>query len=74
MGARESFFRVVIEVTEENDGPVFLRKGPQETKEYVAVRDAFRTYGVEKIRKLLEAAILELRAAASHEDRPDEER
>jgi len=57
MGARERWYSVMILVTEENDGPRYLRRGPEETKEVISLQDAIKRCDRRKILHTLERAV-----------------
>jgi len=56
MSARERDFRIEIVVTEENDGIVSLRRGPERSEERLSVADASAKYLGSRIAFGLEAA------------------
>lgn len=61
----ERWFNVMVEVTEENDGWTFLRKGPEARSKVLSLDEALRTYGSARIRQVLAEALAKLPAPSS---------
>lgn len=64
MGARETWLQVMVKVTTENDGPVFMRRGSEAESETITVGKAVARFGTARVRRELEATLQMLRTLA----------
>ncbi len=62
MGARERSFEVLVEVSTENDGPVYLRRGPESHSEIMRLDTAVRDFSADRIETVLEQALAVVRS------------